>query len=154
MITFPASITGAPETGLTTPAYTTTTDTAPDVNAKQVAITALTGTQTGVTAHSVSSPFTIAFWKPKIMAILGKANPVTGAYDRIGMNTYKVITRKGVVPAANQPAIPMVITTEIRVPAGADTYDAANVRAAQSAHFGLLWNQSSGVGDTTVNGVM
>jgi len=48
----------------------------------------------------------------------------------------------------------MIIRTEIEVPAGADTADAANVRAALSAHAGLIWDQSSGLGDTTIDGVL
>jgi hypothetical protein len=48
----------------------------------------------------------------------------------------------------------MQITTVIDLPAGADTADAANVRAALSAHFGALSQQSAGVGDTTVSGIV
>lgn len=56
-ITFPGTLTGAEQTGFTSPTYTTAADNAPDFNAKQVAVTAVGGTQAGVTAHSVSSPF-------------------------------------------------------------------------------------------------
>lgn len=153
-ITFPASITGATQTGFTTPTYTTTADSNPDVNAKQVTVSAIGGTQTGVVVHSVSSPFTLSFWRPKVLAMLGKANPTTGLYDRIPNNTYKCITRKGVVPASGQPAKAMVIRTEIDVPAGSDSYDIANVRAALSAHIGLLSNQSAGIGDTANTGTI
>lgn len=154
MITIPGTVTGAAQTGLTSPTYTTTVDTAPDVNAKQVAVTALGGTQAGVTTHTVGSPFTISFWKPKIAALLGRASPVTGLIDRVPNNTYKLVTRKGVVPAANQPAKTMVIRTEVDVPAGADTYDAANIRAAISAHLGTLASVSAGLGDTATTGIM
>lgn len=77
-ISIPGSLTGAAQTGFTTPGYTLTVDNAPDTNAKQSAVTALTGTQAGVTVHSVSSPFLISAWKPKTLAVLGKPNPVTG----------------------------------------------------------------------------
>lgn len=153
-ITIPVSITGTAQTGLTSPTYTTVVDTAPDVNAKQVAVTALGGTQTGVNVHSVSQPFQLACWKPKMMAALGKPNPVTGLIANVPTNVYKIITIKGVTPLAGQPFKNLVIRTEVSVPAGADTADAPNVRAALSAHIGLLNNQSAGIGDTSVNGVM
>lgn len=147
-------ITGAAQTGLTSPTYTHVADVAPDVNGKQVAVSALGGTQTGVTAHSVASPFTITFVRPKAYKVLGKTNPVTGLLPAVPMNSYKVITRKGVIPLAGQPFKTMLITTTVDVPAGADTADPANVRAALSAHFGALAQQSAGVGDTGVSGVM
>nr|UJQ85586.1 MAG: putative coat protein [Leviviridae sp.] len=152
-ISIPSSLTGTAQTGLTTPGYTLTQDSI-DTNAKQSAVTALTGTQTGVTAHSVSSPFVLSVWKPKQMAVLGKPNPVTGLISNVPTNQYKVITVKGVTPQAGQPFKNMVIRTTIDVPAGADTADPANIRAALSAHFGLLSAQSAGIGDTTVNGLL
>lgn len=147
-------ITGTAQTGLTSPTYTLTTDTAPDNNGKQVAVTALGGTQTGVTVHSVASPFTHTFIKPKNPKVLGVPNPVTGRLPGVPSNTYSLVTRKGVTPLANQPAKSMVIRTTVDVPAGADSYDAVNVRAALSAHFGALSQQSAGMGDTCVTNIM
>lgn len=147
-------ITGTAQTGLTTPTYTLTPDVAPDVNGKQVAVTAVGGTQTGVTAHSIASPFTITFVRPKNPKVLGNPNPVTGRLPSVPVNSFYVITRKGVTPLVNQPAKAMKITTIIEVPAGADSYDAQNVRAALSAHIGALSQQSAGVGDTAVTNVM
>lgn len=153
-ITLPGSLTGSAQTGFTTPGYTLTADTSPDINAKQSAVTALTGTQTGAEAHSVSKPFTLSVWRPKSAAVLGKPNPVTGLIAQVPVNTYKVITRKGVLPLAGQPNQVCIIRTEISVPAGADTADAANIRAALSAHFGLVSSVSAGVGDTCINGIL
>jgi len=154
MITMPASVTGAAQTGFTTPGYTLTVDTPPDVNAKQSAVTALTGTQAGVDAHSVSRPFTLTAFRPKNMAVLGKPNPTTGLIASVPMNTYKVVTRKGVTPLAGQPSKNMIIRSEFEVPAGADTADAASIRAAFSAHIGFLQQLSAGIGDTAINGVI
>lgn len=153
-IAFPGTITGAPQTGFTSPTYTTTADNAPDFNAKQVAVTALGGTQAGVTAHSVSSPFLLSAWKPKVMQTLGKPNPSTGLISNVPNNPYKVITLKGVTPQAGQPVKVMSVKTMIDVPAGSDTADAANVRAALSAHIGLLQQLAAGIGDTTINGLL
>jgi hypothetical protein len=152
--TLTSPITGAAQTGLTSPTYTHIADTAPDVTGKQVAVTALGGTQTGVTTHSIASPFTITVFRPKAFRSLGKANPITGVVKDVPRNTFKVITRKGVTPLAGQPYTNLQITTVVEIPAGADTADAANVRAALSAHLGALSQQSSGLGDTCVSGVL
>lgn len=147
-------VTGSAQTGFTTPTYTLTTDIAPDINGKQWAVTALGGTQTGVTSHSVSSPFTISVFRPKVIRNIGNPNPVTGVVSSIPKNTYKVITRKGVVPLAGQSPQTMIVTTTMDVPAGADTANPAEIRAALSAHFGSLQQVSAGMGDTEVTGIL
>lgn len=151
-ITLPASITGASQTGFTDPVYTTAADVAPDINGKQVAVTAIGGTQTGVTVHSVSSPFTVTFYRPKILKRVGVPGN-NGYIANVQTNNYKLITRKGVLPLAGQPTRNMNITTLIEVPAGADTADMANIRAAISAHVGTLNGISPGLGDTLVSGI-
>lgn len=147
-------VTGGAQTGLSGPTYTLTGDTAPDANGKQYAVTALGGTQTGVLAHSVAAPFTLTMFRPKVPRVLGSPNPVTGVVSNVPNNTYKVITRKGVLPLAGQPSRTMIVTTTIEVPAGADLADPNSVRAALSAHVGLLLQQAAGIGDTAVNGVL
>lgn len=147
-------ITGAAQTGFTAPTYTLTADTASDVNGKQSAVSALGGTQTGVVAHSVAAPFTIAFWRPKILKILGRTNPVTGLLPSVPLNTYKVITKKGVLPLAGQPYALARITSIVEVPSGSDAADPANLRAMFSAHIGALNQQSAGLGDTAISGIM
>jgi hypothetical protein len=127
---------------------------APDANGKQVAVTALGGTQTGASVHSVAQPFTLTFVKPKILRGLGKPNPVTGLVGSVPRNVYKLITRKGVLPLAGQPYTNMLVTTIIEVPAGSDLADPNNIRAALSAHIGALTQQSAGIGDTGVSGIM
>ena len=151
-ISLTSPITGTAQTGLTSPTYTLTADNAPDNNGKQWAVTAIGGTQTGVTTHSVSSPFTITFVRPKVFRFLGKPSPTTGVIANVPRNTYKVITRKGVLPLAGQAYQNLQITTIVDVPAGSDLADAANIRAALSAHFGALSQQSAGEGDTVVSG--
>ncbi len=147
-------VTGAAQTGLTSPTYTITVDTAPAPNAKQWAITALGGTQTGVDAHSVARPFTLTMFKPLVARVLGVINALTGRVSNVPMNVYTVITRKGVTPLAGQPSVTAVLETRLAIPAGADIADPANLRAALSAHFGAIAQQSAGIGDTTVNGVL
>lgn len=147
-------VTGSAQTGFTGPTYTLTSDVAPSQNGKQFAITALGGTQTGVDVHTVSKPFTSTFFKPANLRVLPQANPVTGIIKSIPMNVYKLVTRKGAQPASNQSAIPLRVTTIFEVPAGVDTYEPEDVRAALSCHIGLLNQQSAGIGDTLVSGLM
>lgn len=150
----PGTITGTAQTGLTSPTYTCSADTPPNVNSRQSAITALGGTQSGVNTHTVSKPFTVTVTRPAVFSVLGKPNPVTGLISSFPRNTTKVLTRKGVLPIAGQPNQIMIIRTEIEMPAGADTADAPNVRAALSAHIGLLANVSAGLGDTLIDGIL
>lgn len=153
-ISLTSPVTGAAQTGLTSPTYTHVSDVAPDVNGRQHAVSALGGTQTGVIVSSVAAPFTITFFRPKVFKILGTPNPVTGVISSVPRNVYKVVTRKGVLPLADQPYQTMLVTTIIEVPAGSDTADAPNVRAALSMHIGSLSQQSAGLGDTVVSGVL
>lgn len=147
-------VTGATVAGFTSPTYTLSVDQAPAVNAKQYTVSALGGTQTGVDVHTVSKPFTVTMFKPQQARGLPQANPVTGIIKNIPINTYKIIVRKGVMPAANQAPIPAEINLSIKVPAGADTYDQASLKALISAAFGVTWQQASGVGDTINTGTM
>lgn len=154
MVWNPSSpVTGATVPGFTSPTYTLTTDVAPDQSGKQVAITALGGTQAGVTAHNVSSPFTLTFFKPKSMKILGQPNPVTGVISRVDKNTYRVLIRKGVSPLAGQPTQVASIDMTINIPAGSDTADPSNVKAMLSLAIGVLTQQSSGLADTSLTGI-
>lgn len=155
MMDISSPVTGGAQTGFTSPTYTLVADTAPDSNGKQKAVSALGGTQAGVVVSSVSVPFTITVTKPKSLRTLGSPNPSTGVISSIPRNSYNVITRKGVqvVTGGNTPPVPMIVKTTIEVPAGADTVDAANVRAALSLHIGALSQISAGVGDTAVSGV-
>lgn len=152
-ISLTSPVTGSAQTGLTGPTYTLVLDTAPNNAGKQWAVTAIGGTQTGVLAHTVASPFTVMFERPSVLKMLG-APAANGFISNVPTNRYKCIVRKGVVPAVNQPARPLIVRVEIDVPAGADTYDAASVRAALSLAIGALSQQSAGFGDTSVSGLI
>lgn len=157
-MTIPAltSITGGAQTGFTSPTYTSVVDRAPDASSGvQNAVTVAGGTQVGVRVHSPSDPFTITFERPKsFQALTGLQSGLTGLYGKVGENVYKVRVRKGVNIAANNLPRLATITAEIRLPAGADAYDAANIRAMLSAFIGALDTASAGFGDTLVTGVL
>ena len=153
-ISITSPITGGAQTGLTNPTFTVAADVAQGVNGKQVAVTALGGTQTGVTSTSVASPFTLSVYRPQNPRVLGSPNPITGVINQVPRNVYTMITRKGVTPLAGQAIQVMLIETKISVPAGSESADPANIRAALSAHIGLLDQQSANVGDMAVVGVI
>lgn len=155
-ITISSPITGSTQTGFTSSSFTVASDSAPDSgNGKQVAVTAVSGTGTsGVTPHTASSPFTGTVTRPKSLKTLGTPNPTTGVIGNIPTNTYKVLTRKGVKPAANQPSKVFNISTTMDLPSGSDTYDPDNVRAAIALHIGLLTQISAGLGDTLVTNIL
>lgn len=150
----PASpVTGAPQTGLTSPTYTLVADIAPDVNGVARAVTALGGTQTGVEVSSPSNPFTLLATRPKVMRTLPSLL-ANGQLPTVPKNTWTVSVRKGVDVLAGQPKQVMLAKLEISVPAGADTADPESVRAAMSLLIGALWEQSNEHGDALITGVI
>jgi hypothetical protein len=152
-IALTSPVTGGSQTGFTTPTYTHVSDVALDTNGKQYAVTALGGTQAGVRIHSASDPFTFLYVRPKVYKALGKPHPVTGLLQSVPKNTHLIKIAKGAIPLAGQPASVMTIRCLIDVPAGSDTADAANLRAAISLLVGALNQLSAGLGDTLVSGV-
>lgn len=154
-ISLSSPVTGGAQTSLTSPTYTITADIYPGgVNGKQYAVTALGGTQSGVRTHAVSDPFTIAFTRPGNPKVLQSANPVTGRYGNIPKNSYSVIVRKGTNYAANQAPEIALGRLYCEIPAGADAYDAPNIRAMNSLLVGALNQQSAGWGDTQTTGIL
>lgn len=147
-------VTGATVSGLTSPTYTLLAAQAPNINGKQYAVSALGGTQTNVDIHSVSRPFTLTFFVPAVPRVLPQANPVTGIVKNTPVNSYKLITRKGVSPAANQAAMVARITTTIEVPAGADVFEPEDLKAMISLHFGVGSAQASGIADSILSGIL
>jgi len=152
--TLTSPVTGAAQTGFTSPTYTVTADASPDVNGKQFAVTALGGTQTNVRTHAASDPFTVSFFRPKSIKTLQSPNPITGKYGTVGFNDYVAIVRKGVNFAANQAPLVAVSRFSFSIPAGSDAYDSANVRALVSCAVGAASQQSVGIGDTCVTGIL
>lgn len=154
MPTLTSPITGAAQTGLTSPTYTHAIDTPPSNLAKQVYVSALGGTQNNVSTHSGSCPFTLTFFRPAQIRQIGRVNPTTGLLPTPPRNVFKFVTRKGVLPLANQPYQTMVVTTIVEMVAGSDLASPAEIRAGLSAHFGGIAQQSAAWGDDLVRGVI
>lgn len=152
-IALSSPVTGGAQTGFTSPTYTHVADVALDTNGKQYAVTALGGTQAGVRAHAATDPFTFLYVRPKVYKALPKTNPVTGALPSVPKNTHLIKIAKGVLPLAGQPPSVMTVRCQLEIPAGGDTADAANIRAAISLLVGALNQLSAGLGDTLVSGI-
>ncbi len=150
-MTLTTPVTGAAQANLTSPTYTLVAGTAPDQNGRSYSVSALGGTQTGVDVNSASRPFTVTGWWPKVLRGLQYITN-SGRAVQVPKNVYKWITRKGVTVHADLPAEILVITTEVSCPAGADVLDAANIRAALSAHIGAVTQNSQEFGNTVVSG--
>lgn len=147
-------VTGSAQTGFTAPTYTHVTDIAPDNNGKQYAVTALGGTQTGVTVHSATNPFTATVTRPRVFKPLGKANPSTGVIGSVPVNVYKFLVRKGAVPLVGQAPATAYIRAEMGIPAGTDTASPAELRAMLSLFIGAVTQVSAGLGDSVTSGVL
>lgn len=131
-------ITGDVGNGSTTGSYSLTVDTPPNNNGKQWAITAIANAQSGVHAHSVGKPFTVSVFRPAVPRVLPPANPITGLRKGSPNNTYKVITRKGVlVSALDNPSV-CRLTTTMDIPAGSDAYDSNSIAAALLVHINAI----------------
>lgn len=152
-IALSSPVTGSAQTGFTSPTYTIAAD-ASGVDNKKYVVTTLGGTQAGVVPHSISNPFSIEFRRPSTFKVVGMPSPTTNVLTSQPKNKFSVKTIKGVLPLAGQSPQMMVIRTEVEIPAGADTADSPNIRAALAAHFGAVNQQSAGFGDTTILGTI
>lgn len=154
-VTLTTPVTGSAQTGLTSPSCTIVADRGPDAsNSYQVACTTMAG-HASIRGSSTSDPFTFTYFRPKVVQTLaGLAVTVAGLYGKVGENVHRFLTRKGVLIAANNLPRLMTIETIVRIPAGADSYDPVNVRAALSGHLGCLTQASAGWGDTLVTNVL
>lgn len=153
-ISLTSPVTGTAQTGLTAPTYTHVVDTPPNAYSKQYAVTALGGTQTGVDVHGASKPFTITFSRPANIRPAPVVNPVTGIMSNSPRNVYSVLVRKGQSPGVSQNPQVSVLRCDLSVVAGADLVEPEDIRASLSFLIGSLSQQSAGLGDTLINGVL
>lgn len=149
-----SSITGAAQTGLTSPTYTIGSDLAPDVNSRQWVVTALGGTQTNVRASSAGDPFTATIRRDKVYKALPAKNPVNGAYGNVPMNKTEILCRKGVYIDSSNTIRVANLRVIAELPAGSETSDSVNIRALASFALGLLAEESADYGDSLVSGVI
>lgn len=149
-------LTGSAITGLTSPTYTLTSDTPPDVNSKAWVVTALGGTQTGVIVHKNEMPFRIIAKRPKTVKVPGARNSVTGQFIQTGKNEYSIVVVKGVNVLngmSNAQYETIVARVTLAVPAAVGN-DESQLSALASCLGGLIANQIQGIKDTSLNSVL
>jgi hypothetical protein len=153
-VSLTSPVTGAAVTGLTSPTYTLTSDSAPNAHSKQWAVTALGGTQTGVDVHSISNPFTITVERPANFRGVGTPNPVTGVLGVQARNVFKIRFRKGMLPLSGQSD--QISNSEIRIPipAGADSADDASISALFSFMGGVLYANADALAQMAKDGIV
>lgn len=152
-VAYTTPVTGGAQTGFTAPTYTIAADTPPVVNSKKWAVTALGGTQVGVSISTVSSPFTITAYRPSKFASAGTVNQ-NNVLVGVGYNQYAVNVQKGMLVLAGQQPYLADFFLKMRIPAGADVTSPAEIRAALSLLTGALWQAPAGLGDTLISGIL
>jgi hypothetical protein len=149
------AITGAAQTGFTSPTYTLLSDLAPDSNSRQWVVSALGGTQTGVRVSTNGDPFTVTIRKDKTYKSVPARHPVTGVYSgAVPMNKIEILGRKGCYIDADNTVRNANLRIIAEVPAGAEQFDAANLRGLSSMILGLLAEEASDYGDSIISGIV
>jgi hypothetical protein len=103
------------------------------------------------TQSLASRPWTITFGRP---GTIRQQNAVdsSGVLRNVPFNTYTIVGRKGLTPLTGQASRTSVMRTEIPVPAGADVYDQANLKAMISSYFGVCVAGADGIYDMLSTG--
>lgn len=153
--TLTSPVTGAPQTGLTTPTYTVVSDVAPDLYTSQWAVTALGGTQTGATAQTgADNPFNVSISRAKVLKPGPNVNSQNQIVGQPARNITKGSAKKGMrVNSASSVRFPAYFDWRLSVPAGSESVDPAEIRAMLSLVIGQLTQMSAGIGDTIVTGI-
>lgn len=148
-------VTGSAQTGLTAPTYTIALDTAPTYNGKQYAVTALGGTQPGVSVNTPLAPFRLNLVRPATLKSAAPLRSNSNSLTANNRNKWVMIGHKGglLIPASSVYGV-MQMRCEIDIPSGLETAGAAEVRAFLSFFIGALTQASAGIGDTFVTGVL
>lgn len=139
-----SALAGATIAGLSSPTYTAALDINTG-NEKTLIVTALGGTQTGVSVHTNSNPFSIKVAKARQI----KAPPTAsnGVLRGGGVNVFRLSLIKGVVPLSGQNPVVSLISTEIRVPAGGDVADVNSIKAALSLFWSFGYDNAQAISD-------
>jgi hypothetical protein len=150
--TIPSTVTGVNIASLSSMVLTVAASTAPETHAKRSIVTGLTsGTAANVRFHTVSDPFDITVWGPKSPKALPSPNQ-NGVYPSIPMNKHAMVIRKGLRPASGVASITSVLNISFEVPAGAESYDSANLAAQLSAAAGWLSALADDLYDNALTG--
>lgn len=138
--------------GFTSATYTTTDSSTTIPNGKIATVTALGGTKpAAVDTHSASRPFSLAVLRPASVRVLPPVN-AAGILPNVPINLYTISVRKGVTPLAGQSSVNADATLRIRIPAGADLADPANLRAMLDLLSSAVEALTDELGNTAISG--
>lgn len=137
---------------LTTATYSFTPDMANDARSKVFVVTALGGTQTGVTTHRVDKPKRFIIKRPLQYLQPSAYNQTSGKFGKVPNNVTRAIMQGAADVAANQSA-PLNITADFSIPAGSASYDRANVEACVMAFIAALWDQKEEICQAIYDGI-
>lgn len=139
-------------TGLTNPTWTFTADANPSPTGKQWYVSALGGTQTGVSLPSASSPWTVSWFRPAQLNLLGPIRPETGQLSAVPKNRWTLILRQGLLPLSGQPKAVGIVRCSFDVPAGVDLADVASLRAMCASLASVLWSKANDIANDIIGG--
>lgn len=152
-VSITSPVTGAAQTGFTSPTYTVSEQSSgPSAHSRQWIVTACGGTQSGVDAHSISNPFTVTLQSPATLKGVGQPNGVTGVLGQQPRNKYILRVRKGGVPLAGQAEQIVLAEVQYFVPAGVDSAEPNSIRAVNSILGGILSTDGDTISDSMVTG--
>lgn len=136
---FTSPVTGMPVTGLTSPTYTLTSDTPLESNQKAWYVSALGGTQTGVSVHSVDKPFQVYISRPKTIKLAdGTSTTAVFMLTNVAKNVYKLGVREYTSLNNGGGGGVAEAVVEFRIPIGSPEYDAVRLKALLSLFGGLV----------------
>jgi len=151
-ISLSSPVTGATDSGLTSPTYSVVADQAPDTHSKQWYVSAIGGTQASVDAgSSAAKPWTFTFTRPAVLKTLNAVD-TNGVIRQVGFNTYEYLMRRGAIPLTGQAVRVQNWKSSFPVLVGADLAEPQNIRAAVSSYIGVLNQQASGLADSMISG--
>lgn len=150
---FSSPITGAAITShLTSPTFTVSSTSGPDVNTKAVIVTALGGTQANVGVHSVDANYSLIYSWPKVWKTIGAV--VATVAGRIAAPKNRCTsTLKKSVSISTTAVDDVLVRIEVVVPAGAALFDPNSVASAISAAAGHFYADADDIAACMISGV-
>ncbi len=152
------TVTGAACTGLTSPTFTLSQQSA-DASVKQWYVSSLGGTQTGVSTHTNELPFKVYSKVPTRFKIPGQRSLTTGQYTGSGAGRKNEISI-GIVKGVNildglsgYQYDTINGSLSIRLPAAVGN-DPEQISAFLSLFAGILWANATGIYDTARTGIL
>jgi len=125
---------------LTLATYTFASDMNLDGRTRAYVVSALGGTQTGVTVNTIDKPKQVLFKRPPAFRSPSGFNASANRFTTVPRNTFKVLGKYGVNVTSNQIEM-ATFNLDLNIPAGAVAQDRASVDAAILSYIAALYDQ-------------